>query len=280
LVLFFKKEHSSFPSDSRIMKLTVFQGPIAAGDTLAVLDRAAAEAGEGLLILPELFLTGYNIGADALRALAEPADGPSAQAAAAIARRHGVALLYGYPERGADGFLYNSALLIARDGRACANYRKLQLFGAMEHAAFTAGDDPCVLAEIDGVKLGILICYDVEFPELVRGLALRGADLVAVPTAQMQPYEFVPRVLIPSRAYENSVFVAYANRCGVEGDLVYTGESCIVGPDGHDLARAGRGEEAIFATLDLAALAKARVLNTYLADRRPALYGALVEAPR
>jgi predicted amidohydrolase len=209
--------------------------------------------------------------------LAEPVDGPSAQAAAAIARANGVALLYGYPERGDDGRLYNAALLISREGEKLANFRKLHLFGAMENAVFTAGEDACVTAQIDSVKIGILICYDVEFPETVRGLALRDVDLVAVPTALMRPYEFVPRMLIPTRAYENSVCVAYANHCGSEGDLVYPGESCIVGPDGADLARAGDGESLISATLDAAMFVKARAFNTFLGDRRPALYGALSE---
>jgi predicted amidohydrolase len=104
---------------------------------------------------------------------------------------------------------------------------------------------------------------------------LRGADLIAVPTAQMQPFEFVARSLIPTRAYENSVFVAYANHCGTEGALVYTGESCIAGPDGSVLARAGLGEGLISAELDPGMLAKARALNSFLADRRPALYGGL-----
>jgi predicted amidohydrolase len=266
------------------MKIGIFQGPAAEGsvaEMLGAMQRAASQAaaaGVRLLILPELFLTGYNIGADAIRALAQKVDGPAAQAAAEIARRHGIALLYGYPELD-RGQVFNAALLIERDGRPLANFRKLHLFGALDGAVYTPGDDPAVMAEIDGLKIGILICYDVEFPELVRGLALRGADLIAVPTAQMQPYEFVPRTLIPARAYENSVFVAYANRCGVEGELVYTGESIIAGPDGSHLARAGAREEMIFADLDPALLAKARVLNTFLADRRPGLYGALTETP-
>ncbi len=259
------------------MRLSLFQGPLTPAsvvETLDVLEKVSTRASADLLICPELFLTGYNIGADRLRALAEPVDGPSVQTASAIARAAGVALLYGYPERGSDGRIYNSAVLIGKTGERLANFRKLHLYGAMENEVFTAGEDAAVMAEIDGVKLGILICYDVEFPETVRGLALRGADLVAVPTALMRPYEFVPRMLIPTRAYENSVCVAYANRCGVEGDLVYPGESCIVGPDGHVLARADESETLIGATLDAEMFAKARVFNSFLRDRRPALYGA------
>ncbi len=262
------------------MRLAIFQGPGAKGDVadhLAVMQSVTKDAAADLLIFPELFLTGYNIGADRLRALAEPADGVSAGAAAAIAKANMVALLYGYPERGEDGRCYNSARLISRDGELVANFRKLHLFGAMENAVFTPGEDAAVMAEIGGVKLGILICYDVEFPEAVRGLALQGVDLVAVPTALMRPYEFVPRVLIPTRAYENSVCVAYANHCGSEGDLDYPGESCIVGPEGNVLASAGAGEALIRAELDPAMFAKARVFNRFLSDRRPGLYGALTE---
>ncbi len=262
------------------MRLSLFQGPslpCTVADTLGILEKAALRARSDLLVCPELFLTGYNIGADRLRALAEPVDGLSAQAAGAIARAAQCALLYGYPERGADGRIYNAALLIGCDGQRLANFRKLHLFGAMETEIFTPGEDAAVMAEIKGVKLGILICYDVEFPETVRGLALAGADLVAVPTALMQPYEFVPRVLVPTRAYENSVCVAYANRTGREGDLVYPGESCIVGPDGRDLARAGEGETMINAELDSGMFEKARLFNTFLANRRPALYGALTD---
>jgi predicted amidohydrolase len=264
------------------MKISIFQGPMAAGtvaESLGVMARAAEAAkGAGLLIFPELFLTGYNIGAGNVRSLAQPADGEAAAAAAAIARRHGIALLYGYPERAGEA-VYNSALLLGKDGVARANFRKVHLWGEIDKSVFAEGDDPAVMAEIDGLRIGILICYDVEFPEAVRVLALRGADLIAVPTAQMQPFEFVARSLIPTRAYENSVFVAYANHCGAEGKLVYTGESCIAAPDGSVLARAGLGEELISADLDVGLLEKARAANAFLADRRPALYAGLLAAP-
>ncbi len=258
------------------MHVALFQGPAAAATKADLLDHMAREAaaaqGAELLVLPELFLTGYNIGADALAAQAEAVDGPSAQCAAAIARAAGMALLYGYPERGADGALYNSALLLGPDGARLANYRKTHLFGDMERAVFTPGAEPFVLAELAGTVIGLLICYDVEFPEMVRGLALRGATLVAVPTAQMRPYEFVPRTMLPTRAFENQVFIIYANRCGHEAGMEYVGESCIVAPDGDVLARAGLEQALLTATLDSAALAQSRAANTYLRDRQARLY--------
>jgi predicted amidohydrolase len=233
---------------------------------------AAAAAGAGLLITPEAFTTGYAV--PRVRERAQPAAGAWAEQVAAIAVDSGLAILYGYPERVGDGVL-NSAQLVDRDGRVLANYRKSHLYGELDTSTFEPGDGDFAVVGLDGINVGILICYDVEFPESVRALALAGADLVAVPTALMRPYEVVARTVVPSRAYENQVYVAYANRSGREAGLAYCGESCVVGPDGVDLARAGSGEELLLAEIDPARLASSRADNTHLGDRRPELYGAL-----
>jgi predicted amidohydrolase len=217
----------------------------------------------------EMFLSGYNIGAEQASRLAEPANGLALTRVAALARASGIALLVGYPERGGDGAIYDAVRLIGRDGRSLANYRKCHLFGDLDRDMFRAGQSPPAVIELDGIRVGLLICYDVEFPEAVRLLALAGADLVAVPTALMDPFEVVARTLVPARAVENQVFLAYANRCGREGDLRYCGLSCVVGPDGADLVRAGGGEELVFADLDFDSLRAARALSPYLRDRRP-----------
>ena len=262
------------------MKIAAYQGEGVSGDIAKALDllrvkaAEAARAGAGLAIFPEMFLTGYNIG-DAVFKLAEPVDGPSSQKAAAIAREAGVALLYGYPERDGDT-VYNSALLIGRDGAPLANYRKTHLYGSEEKRLFAPGKS-LMLAELDGLKIGILICYDVEFPEAVRALALAGAELIAVPTALIRPFDVVARTIVPARAFENQVYVAYAGMCGSEAGLGYCGLSCIVGPDGQDLARAGSGPDLLFADIDLSAIPKGRMSNPYLSDRRPRLYSAGVK---
>ena len=251
------------------MRLALLQGPAQTGTKAVMLERLAEAArGADLLVAPELFLTGYNIGEAALQAAAEPSDGESAAQAAAIARAQHTALLYGYPERGDDGRLYNSAQLIGPDGARLANYRKTHLFGDAERALFAPGQTPFVLARVGAMQVGVLICYDVEFPEMVRGLAARGAQLIAVPTAAMQPYTFVPRMMVPVRAFENQVFVAYANRCGTEDGMEYVGESCIAAPDGTVLARAGLGEALPTATLDDAGMAASRAANPYWRDRQ------------
>jgi predicted amidohydrolase len=266
------------------MKIALYQGPEQSGDVarnLELLDamaRAAADRGARLLICAELFLTGYNIGAAAVHRLAEPADGPAAQQASGVAREVGIAVLYGYPERVGED-VYNAAQLIDRDGRRLANYRKSHLFGEIDRQVFRPGDGSFVQATLDGMRLGILICYDTEFPEAVRAHALAGVEFVAIPTALMRPYEIVANTLVPARAYENQVFVAYVNRCGREGELEYCGLSCAVAPDGTDLARAGEEEELLVADLDIALHRDTRAPNTYLQDRRPELYAALTMRP-
>ncbi|MFF9071543.1 carbon-nitrogen hydrolase family protein [Streptomyces sp. NPDC014735] len=243
---------------------------------LAALDEAArraADAGARLMVCPELFLTGYAIGADVAR-LAEPADGPSAGAVAKIAARHGLAVLYGCPERDGER-IFNTARLVGPDGAALANYRKTHLFGDFEQEWFTPGEHPVVQAELDGVRVGILICYDVEFPENVRAHALAGTELLLVPTALMHPYQFVAESLVPVRAFESQMYVAYADRTGPEGAFEFVGLSCLAGPDGTVRARAGRGEELIIGDVDPALLGASREANPYLRDRRPGLYGSL-----
>ena len=257
------------------MKLAIYQGagtPSDVAANLALLAETAATAAKqqaSLLIFPELFLTGYNIG-DVAKELAEPCQGRSLQLAASIAREYELALLFGYVERDRET-LYNAAALIDADGKLAANYRKAHLFGAEEQRLFTPGQQR-VLHTIAGVQVGILICYDVEFPEAVRALALQGAELIAVPTALMFPYTQIPKVLIPTRALENQVFVAYANRIGVEGDLKYCGLSTIAAPDGTVLAQAEGEETLLIVDLNLAAIAETRSVFSYLSDRRPELY--------
>ncbi|MEU8472370.1 carbon-nitrogen hydrolase family protein [Streptomyces sp. NPDC029006] len=262
------------------MRTALLQGsgrPGSIVENLKVLDEAAgraAAAGAGLLAAPEMFLTGYAIGDDIAR-LAEPADGDSADAVAEIASRHGLALAYGYPERDGDT-VYNSAQLISADGTRLANYRKTHLFGCFERDHFTPGERHVVQAELNGLTVGLLICYDVEFPENVRAHALAGTDLLLVPTAQMHPYQFVAESMIPVRAFENQMYVAYVNRVGREGEFEFVGLSVLAGPDGVARARAGRAEQLVVADADPAFLAASREANPYLHDRRPGLYGSLV----
>ena len=244
-------------------------------ERLARITKHASMEGVALLVCPEMYLTGYNIGIDAVRQLAEPSDGASAHAVAEMTRENSVAIVYGYPERGSEDAIFNSAQLFNAKGTPLANYRKTHLFGDLDNSMFCASDADSVVVELCGWQVGMLICYDVEFPENTRNLALRGTDLIVAPTANMVPFEVVANTIVPARAYENQVYVAYANYCGHENGLEYCGLSCVAAPDGSDAARAGRKEELIICELDHGLLTASRRTATYLADRRPQLYAAL-----
>jgi predicted amidohydrolase len=253
---------------------SVWQGPKTGEDAFPALRAAvseAAKAGAHLLVCPEMVTTGYHISEAETKRLAEPADGPTADSVAKLAREHGIAIVYGYPEA-ADGVVYNSVQLIDASGARLAGYRKTHLFGDIDRSRFTPGTQAVVQADLRGFRVGLMICYDVEFPELARAHALAGTELLLVPTALMSPYEIVADAVIPARAYENQFYVVYANRCDTEAELDYCGRSCVVAPTGAVLARAGGGPELITAEVDAATLCASRAENTHLADRRPELY--------
>jgi nitrilase len=239
--------------------------------------RAAAAAGAALLLAPECWLCGYNIGA-AVTELAEPRDGPSSQQIAACAQRHGIALAYGYAERDrATAQVYNSAHVIGADGSSLSHYRKNHLFGPLERAAFQAGDrfeQPFRFMEF---AIGLLICYDVEYPEAVRTLRLMGAELILVPTATTDEYRTVPELIVPARAIENQICLAYCNHAGVENGMRFLGGSCLVGADGAVIASAGVGDALLVAQIDQATLRASGGIYPYIADRRPELYAQLVQ---
>ncbi len=259
--------------------VAMFQGPEGLGpepDTvrnLAAIDRAAsraAAAGARVLVTPELSVTGYDIG-PAARELARPRGGEYHAALTAIAARHGIVVVAGYPERDGDA-VFNAAVVLAPDGAELAHYRKSHLFGELDRAAFAAGAELPVTFDLDGLRCGLLICYDVEFPEAVRAHADAGVDLLLIPTGLMEPFGRIAEQVVPVRAFESQLYIAYTNHCGRELSLEYCGLSTAAGPDGAVVARAGRDEELLTFTADPEALRAARLENTYLRDRRSDLY--------
>lgn len=260
------------------MRIAALQMTARAGDVsanLATIRAAAAEAtarGAELLVAPELATTGYGSG-EAMRDLAEPRDGAQIAALATIAAEHRLALVCGFAERDGDR-LYNAAAVLDLSGPR-AVYRKCHLYGQYERGLFAPGDGRPPIVRVGGMRVGILICYDVEFPEAVRGLALAGAELVAVPTALPDSGHalFIAEKIVPVRAFENQVAVAYANHAGGDGRFAYAGRSCIALPDGTDAARAGsHAAELILADYRPEDFLRSRAENPYLEDRRADLF--------
>jgi predicted amidohydrolase len=223
------------------MRLAVLQAPSPAGDlatacqTLAQALAAAGAAGATVLVAPEVFLLGYNQPDVARLALSD--DAPALQHLREAARTSSTALVFGYAEA-ANGTTYNTALCIGPDGRDLARYRKIQLYGPRERATYAPGNR-YVTFTLAGLKLALLICYDVEFAPHVAALAAEGVQAILVPTANMMPFTHVVRHTVPAMAANHGLAIAYANFCGTEGDLTYVGGSLIAGPHGEVLAQAG-----------------------------------------
>lgn len=248
------------------MRAGVFQ---CAGGGLSPPDRLHRLAGVlqpdqfDLVVCPELFMSGYHAG-DALVEFAQPCGGAFTLQVAELARSNGSAIVYGYPER--DGkHLYNSAACVDSSGEVIANHRKMLLPPSFETRYFQAGDG-LTLFDLSGIRCAMLICYDAEFPEAVRAAAEAGAQVVIVPTALADEWGSVALQMMPTRAFENGVWLLYANHAGVENGIRYFGSSCIVAPDGRDAARAGAEEELILASLDPQRVADARARLPYLND--------------
>lgn len=260
------------PSPAGSLRVGVYQcdaAGLAKAERLQRLSRHLAGRALDVVVCPELFMSGYNVGDD-LGRLAEPAGGPFRAAVAGIARAAGSTVVYGYPER-AHGRLYNAAQAVAPDGTSLANHRKrMNSPGSFEEDHFATG-----ARHTDflwrGARIAIVICYEVEFADSVRFAAERGAGLVCVPTALAAKWRPVAERMIPTRAFESGVWIAYANHGGAENGLCYLGGSRIAGPDFADAAVAGAGEAFLEAEIDLspgAALPYARDLPKLRASLR------------
>jgi 5-aminopentanamidase len=232
--------------------------------------RQAADRGAAAILFPELFLTGYNLGERAVE-MAEKRDGASIKRVEELAGLHRIAILMGFAELSDDGKqAYDSVVVANTQGRISGIYRKIHLFHE-ETDWFVAGDQPMVL-DFGLGPVGMLICYDLEFPEAARQLVLRGARWLATCTGNMVPNQHLQEVFLQSRAAENHVWVAVANRVGREGTLDFFGGSGVADPFGVLTAQAGQDETILYATIDLGRAEQARINADYLADRRPELY--------
>lgn len=195
-----------------------------------------------------------------------------------IAREEGIAIVAGLPEYEA-GHFFNSAVFIDDSGAELGRYRKTHLFGSLDRSTFTAGEQLVSTIDFHGVRIAMLICYDVEFPETARAAAVAGAHLIIVPTAQMVPFSFIAEQVVRSRAWENQLYVAYINHAGAEHDLFYVGRSSIIDPFADVLDSAGEDTRMISALIDTDVVDRARATNPYLTDLRPDLYRRPADAP-
>ena len=266
------------------MRLACWQAETADGAAddyvrrIAEVAGRARDAGADLLVTPELSLTGYHVTQLGVEQAASQAE-KAAEDVAVIAAREGVAIVYGCPERTPEG-VHNTVQLVDAHGQVVAVHRKSHLYGDAEGTVFNRGTGSLVQAQVADVTVGLLICYEVEFPELVRAHALRGTQLLAVPGALARPWSIVTRTLVPARAFESQLYVTYVNWSGVDGRTTYCGLTRVAKPNGQVQTAPGRGETLLVADVDPAEIVSARRQTPYLTDRRPELYHDLVQEVR
>lgn len=232
----FRSARRAAPAEGEGLRVALYQGQGPVGSREAVeqnLERLAEVAALAAdydcqtVVFPEKYTTGYAIGPEQCRELAEHREGPSIERARLVAKEHGLAVVLPYPERDGDAF-YDSISVIASDGLVAANYRKTHLYGAAERRNYSFGQELPPVVTINGVGVGVLNCYECEFPPLYQYLADQGAKIVLGPTAadghfrladgtmSQVPYQDATRHIIPAMASIWRLFIAYANRRGWE----------------------------------------------------------------
>jgi predicted amidohydrolase len=265
------------------VKAALFQRQPALGEpqrNLATLAKDVAKAKADLCVFPELFLSGY-FNRDALRTLAQPLDGPLVKELGKVARRTGAHIVVGMPRASeVRGVVHNSSVLVTPDGEAHA-YDKVYLptFSVFEEDIYFGEGHALPTFKTSLGRLGMSICYDAFFPEVTKGMALQGADILtcisASPTISRTYFERV----LPARAIETTCFLLFTNLVGPQDQVTFWGGAKAFGPLGDLKAEGPLMEEAVVkATLDLEEVGVARRKRPVLRDSRPELLGLLRQA--
>ena len=261
-----------------LAQLALVDGDVA-HNTRKVIDtigRVDVAGGTKLVVFPETTLSGFPT-RDNVADVAQTLDGPALSAVRDAARQKGVAVAVGLAERDGGRF-YNSTVLVDDQGELVLRYRKTHLW-ASDVGVFTPGDR-FVTCPWNGLTVGLLICYDIEFPETARAIGALDADLLIVTNGNMDPFGPVHRRAIAARAMENQMFALMVNRCGSgDDDLTFAGQSALVDPFGESRLELGRDEAVVQTSLDLTRLEASREHYSYLHDARVTLGLAPIEEP-
>lgn len=259
------------------MKVTCIQMNMELGQPDKNFCRAAGLIGRAMegtpdvILLPETWNTGFYP-EKGLNEMSQGAAGQVKLKIGALAKEHSVNIIAGSVSDYRNGSLYNTALAFDRQGSCIASYDKAHLFSPMgENRHYSPGNTLCSF-ELDGIKAGLVICYDLRFPELARSLALRGMEVLFM--VSQWPDVRIPQLhaLAAARAIENQVYVACCNSCGRAGAAQYGGRSILISPLGETIALAGADEELLRGEFDPALLPGIRSAMPVFADRRRDMY--------
>ena len=226
-------------------------------------------------VFGELFLSGYRC-KDELRDVAEPIDGDSVKELSDLAREKDCYIIFGMPlkEKNPKGLIRNAAILIHPDGKVDA-YRKwfLPTFGPFEEKIFFDEGEEIKAFDTKFGKIGIMICYDLFFPEVARALALQGSDIVFCISASPSTTRIYFERLLPARSLENTVFLAYTNLVGAQEDLVFWGGCQIYNPLGNLIKKMDYFKEGVLiCDINLEEIERARHVRPVIRDLRADIY--------
>lgn len=259
------------------MNVTCLQMDVAFGQpdlnfqkAAAYIEKAMATAPD-VLVLPETWNTGF-FPRENPHSLCDNNCSRVCEEIGSLAKKFQVNIIAGSVSNLRDGKMYNTACVFDRTGTCIAQYDKTHLFTPMgENDYYEKGNHLCAFS-LDGVRCGLVICYDIRFPELIRSVTVPGLDMLFVVSQWPKERIFHLRSLTTARAIENQMFVICCNSCGIAGETVYGGNSAILDPWGKTIALAGENEETLSACCDLSAIVNIRTSINVFADRRPELY--------
>lgn len=223
-----------------------------------------------VILLPEMWNTGYAL--DRIHELADRDGQQTKRLIGDFCRRHGVNVIAGSIALKRGDRVYNTMLAFDRQGNVVADYAKIHLFRLMEEDKYLAAGDRSASFELDGLPCGMMICYDIRFPELARKLALSGAQMLFVPAEWPHPRLNHWRTLLLARAIENQMYVVSCNRVGTSGATEFFGHSMVIDPWGEIVIEGGEEEAILHANVEPEATGRVRRTIPVFEDRRPSLY--------
>jgi len=260
------------------LRLALLQMNIEAGFPDQNLDKLKSlleEAMQGevkpdVVMFPEMWNTGYAL--TEIEQLADPNGEATIAFLSEFSKQHGVYIVGGsIAEAKADG-VYNTIYAFDREGNRIGDYSKIHLFRLMEEEKYLQAGEKQGRLVIEGEQAGMMICYDIRFPELARTLALGGAKLLFIPAEWPNPRLHHWRTLLMARAIENQMYVIACNRMGTSGETAFFGHSLVIDPWGEIVAEAGEEEGILWADIDLDLVSEVRSRIPVFEDRRPQLY--------
>lgn len=258
------------------MKISVIQMNMRANDTeynFAHAEELLKRAGENsdAVILPETWNTGF-FPKDNIRSLADKNASRTKELFSRISKEYKTAVIGGSVTEERNGKIYNTCYIFNKAGECISSYSKTHLFSYMKEDCFYEKGGGTALFELNGIKAGVIICYDLRFPELARKLAASGAEILFVPCQWPAERTELMKTLIKGRAAENQMYSVLCNSCGEFGETVYGGHSLIADPLGEIISEAGENEEILSLEIDTEKVKALRHEFKVFSDLREDLY--------